>query len=36
VAVIPFIFAYVLGMIVLALFPDLTLFLPNWAYGPPK
>ena len=36
VAVIPFIFAYVFGMIVLALFPDLTLFLPNWAYGPPK
>jgi C4-dicarboxylate transporter DctM subunit len=36
VAVIPFIFAYVLGMVVLALFPDLTLFLPNWAYGPPK
>lgn len=36
VAVIPFIFAYVLGMIFLALFPDLTLFLPNWAYGPPK
>lgn len=36
VAVIPFIFAYVLGMIVLALFPDLTLFLPNWVYGPPK
>ena len=36
VAVIPFIFAYVLGMIVFALFPDLTLFLPNWAYGPPK
>ena len=36
VAVIPFIFAYILGMIVLALFPDLTLFLPNWAYGPPK
>ena len=36
VAVIPFIFAYVLGMIVLTLFPHLTLFLPNWAYAPPK
>lgn len=33
VAVLPFILAYILGMIVLILFPDLTLFLPNWAYG---
>lgn len=33
VAVLPFILAYILGMIVLVLFPDLTLFLPNWAYG---
>lgn len=33
VAVLPFILAYILGMIVLILFSDLTLFLPNWAYG---
>lgn len=33
VAVLPFILAYILGMIVLILFPDLTLFLPNYFYG---
>jgi C4-dicarboxylate transporter DctM subunit len=33
VAVLPFILAYIIGMIILILFPDLTLFLPNWAYG---
>ncbi|MDA7429373.1 TRAP transporter large permease [Primorskyibacter aestuariivivens] len=33
VAVLPFILAYIIGMIVLILIPDLTLFLPNWAYG---
>jgi C4-dicarboxylate transporter DctM subunit len=33
VAVLPFILAYVIGLIILTLFPDLTLFLPNWAYG---
>ncbi|PJI84379.1 C4-dicarboxylate transporter DctM subunit [Yoonia maricola] len=36
VAVLPFIGAYVLGMIILITFPDLTLFLPNWVYGPPS
>ena len=33
VAVLPFIVAYIIGMVILILFPDLTLFLPNWAYG---
>ena len=36
VAVLPFILAYILGMIVLILFPDRTLFLPNCAYGSAK
>lgn len=36
VAVLPFILAYVIGMIILVLVPDLTLFLPNWAYGVAK
>ena len=36
VAVMPFVLAYIIGMVVLILIPDLTLFLPNWAYGPPK
>jgi tripartite ATP-independent transporter DctM subunit len=36
VAVLPFILAYIIGMIVLILFPDLTLFLPDWVYGPAK
>lgn len=34
VAVLPFIGAYIVGLIILILFPDLTLFLPNWVYGP--
>ena len=34
VAVLPFILAYMIGMVILILFPQLTLFLPNWAYGP--
>ena len=34
VSVLPFILAYIIGMIILILFPQLTLFLPNWAYGP--
>ena len=34
VAVLPFIGAYILGMIILTAFPDLVLFLPNWVYGP--
>ena len=36
VAILPFVLAYIIGMVVLILIPDLTLFLPNWAYGPPK
>ncbi|MDA7966037.1 TRAP transporter large permease [Ruegeria sp.] len=36
VAVLPFILAYVVGMLLLILFPDLTLFLPNWLYGVAK
>lgn len=34
VAVLPFIGAYIVGMIILITFPDLVLFLPNWVYGP--
>ena len=33
VAVFPFIGAYIIGMLILALFPEVTLFLPNWFYG---
>ncbi len=33
VAVLPFILAYIIGMVILILIPDLTLVLPNWAYG---
>lgn len=36
VAVLPFILAYIVGMVILILIPDLTLFLPNWAYGAAK
>lgn len=36
VAVLPFILAYVIGMVILIFFPDLTLFLPNWFYGEAK
>ena len=36
VAVLPFILAYIIGMVVLIFFPDLTVFLPNWLYGPAK
>jgi len=36
VAVLPFILAYIIGMIVLILFPDLTTFLPDWLYGEAK
>ncbi len=33
VAVLPFILAYIIGMVILIFWPELTLFLPNWAYG---
>ena len=36
VAVLPFILAYIIGMIVLILFPDLSVFLPNSLYGEAK
>lgn len=36
VAVLPFILAYIIGMVILILVPDLTLFLPNWVYGVAK
>lgn len=35
-AVLPFIGAYILGMIIIIAFPELTLSLPNWFYGPAK
>lgn len=35
-AVLPFIAAYILGMVILIAFPDMTLVLPNWVYGPAK
>ncbi len=34
VAVLPFIGAYIIGMIIIILVPELTLALPNWVYGP--
>ncbi len=36
VAVLPFIGAYIVGMLILIVFPDLALFLPNWLYGEAK
>ena len=33
VAVVPFILAYIIGLLVLIAFPELSVFLPNWAYG---
>jgi tripartite ATP-independent transporter DctM subunit len=36
VAVLPFILAYIIGMLVLIIFPELSVFLPNWAYGEAK
>ncbi|WP_171173044.1 TRAP transporter large permease [Ruegeria sp. HKCCD8929] len=36
VAVLPFILAYIIGMVILILIPDLTLFLPDWVYGVAK
>jgi len=34
VAVLPFILAYIIGLLVLIAFPELSVFLPNWLYGP--
>tara|TARA_R110000787_G_scaffold172833_3_gene285445 strand:- start:475 stop:1764 length:1290 start_codon:yes stop_codon:yes gene_type:complete len=36
VAVLPFIGAYIVGLLILIIFPDLTTFLPNWMYGASK
>ena len=36
VAVLPFILAYIVGMLVLIIFPELTVFLPDWLYGEAK
>ncbi len=35
VAVLPFIAAYIVGMLILIAFPELAVFIPNWLYGPP-
>ncbi len=35
-AVLPFILAYILGMVIIIAFPELSLFLPNWFYGPSR
>ncbi|MEP4194797.1 MAG: TRAP transporter large permease [Aliishimia sp.] len=34
VAVLPFILAYIIGLLILIAIPELSVFLPNWAYGP--
>lgn len=34
IAVLPFIAAYIIGLVAIILSPDLTLALPNWLYGP--
>ena len=36
VAVLPFILAYIIGMVILIFFPELTTFLPDWLYGEAK
>ncbi len=36
VAVLPFIVAYIIGMMVLIIVPELTLFVPDWLYGEAK
>ena len=33
VAVLPFILAYIIGLVIIVLFPELTLFLPDYVYG---
>jgi len=34
VAVLPFIVAYIVGLLILILLPQLSVFIPNWKYGP--
>ncbi|MEW9920147.1 TRAP transporter large permease [Marimonas sp. MJW-29] len=36
VAVLPFIGAYIVGMLILIAFPDIATVLPNWLYGPAR
>ena len=36
VAVLPFIVAYIIGMMILIIVPELTLFIPDWLYGEAK
>jgi len=36
VAVLPFIAAYIVGMVIIILFPELTLFVPDLAFGPSR
>lgn len=36
VAVLPFIAAYIVGLLILIAFPDIALMLPNWLYGAAK
>ncbi|MFK7838561.1 MAG: TRAP transporter large permease [Sulfitobacter sp.] len=36
VAVLPFIGAYIVGMLILIAFPELATMLPNWLYGPAR
>ncbi|MEM8814053.1 MAG: TRAP transporter large permease [Pseudomonadota bacterium] len=36
VAVLPFILAYIIGMVIIIFLPELTLALPNWLYGVAK
>jgi C4-dicarboxylate transporter DctM subunit len=34
VAVLPFVGAYIIGLLILIAFPDIAVILPNWLYGP--
>jgi C4-dicarboxylate transporter DctM subunit len=34
VAVLPFVGAYIVGLLILIAFPDIAVILPNWLYGP--
>ncbi len=34
VAVLPFILAYIIGLLILIAFPEMAVLLPNWLYGP--
>jgi len=34
VAVLPFILAYIIGLLILILLPELSVAIPNWKYGP--